>query len=88
MKHLVFWRTAIVVLLLGLMTLAALFMCAHWHLGQEFFQHAKEAFVGLATVAVLHSGVQHLADGGGLAGAAKALFTSAKPDGAPPGGQP
>lgn len=76
----VFMRTAIVVLALGLMYLVALFMCARWHLGPEYIQHSKEAFVGLATVAVIHGSVSHLAgDGGGIMGAAKAFFTAAQP---------
>jgi hypothetical protein len=76
----IFMRTAIVVLTLGLMFLGCLFICAHWHLGPEYILHSKEAVVGLATVAVIHGSVSHLAgDGGGIMGAAKALFTAAQP---------
>lgn len=76
----IFLRTSIVVISLGLMFLVALFMCAHWHLSEGFILHSKEAVVGLATVAVVHGSVSHLAgDGGGIMGAAKALFTAAQP---------
>lgn len=81
MKTLVFWRTALVVILLGLMMLAALFICAHWHLSSEFFGHAVTGCIGLGAIAAGKSTFEHLANGGGLAGAAKALFTKAKPEG-------
>lgn len=80
MKMLIFLRTALVVLFLGLLYVVCLLFCARWHLGPEYAQHSKEAMVGLATVAVVHGSVSHLAgDGGGIMGAAKALFTAAQP---------
>lgn len=87
-QFLVFWRTALVVMFLAVVLLVALLICAHWKLGAEYFGHAVTCLVGLAIVAAGHSSVQHLADGGGLMGSVKALFTAAKPaepaQGAPP----
>lgn len=80
MQALVFLRTALTVLILGLMLLGALAMCALWHLGDTYFAHAKEGIVALATVAVIHSGVQHLGNGTGLGGMLKTLVTNAKPE--------
>lgn len=90
MKMLFFLRTALVVLVLGLMFVVCLLICAHFHLSEGFIQHSKEAVVGLATVAVIHGSVSHLAgDGGGVGGALKALFTSAQPKAPePPAAQP
>lgn len=81
MKMLVFWRTALVVMFLALVMLAALFFCAHWHLSSDYFDYAVKGCVGLAIAAVTHGSVTHLAgDGGGVWGSVKALFTSAKPE--------
>lgn len=80
MKMLVFWRTALVVIFLALVLLAALLICAHWKLGSDYFDYAVKGCIGLAVAAVTHGSVTHLADGGGLMGSMKALFTSAKPE--------
>ena len=83
---LILWRTALVVAFLALVLLAALFICAHWHLGSEYFGHAVTGVIGLAAVAASKSAVEHLANGGGLAGMLKVLATSAKPE--PPAAVP
>lgn len=79
MKALVFLRTAITVVVLGLMMLGALWMCAHFKLGPEYFTGAKDGCVALAAIATIKSGVEHLANGSGVAGVFKTLFTAAKP---------
>lgn len=79
MKLLLLLRTAVTVLLLGLMLLGALWGCAHYHLGAEFFLYAKDGCVALAAIAAMKSGVEHLANGGGLMGMLKTLATDAKP---------
>lgn len=83
MKLLVFWRTALVVIFLALVLLAALLICAHWKLSDDFFGHAVTGCIGLATIVASKSAVEHLANGGGLLGMLKTLTTSAKPEGAP-----
>lgn len=79
MKYLLLFRTALVVVLLGLMLLVALFMCAHWKLDQAFFTAAKDGCVALAAIAAMKSGVEHLANGQGLSGMVKNLVTKASP---------
>lgn len=80
MKTLIAWRTALVVIFLAIVLLVALWMCAHWHLPDVFFTAAKDGCVALAAIVAMKSGVEHLANGGGVMGMLKTLTTSAKPE--------
>ena len=84
MKTFILWRTALVVCFLALVLLAGLaFSLRHPETGATFFGSFSTSIVGLAVAACAKSLGEHLAGGGGIAGAAKALFTSAKPETAP-----
>jgi hypothetical protein len=85
-KVLVLLRTVIVVLALALVMLLALAFIV-WRTGNAgsvYFDGVVRAVVALAAIAAGKSTVEHLANGGGVWGGVKALFTSAKPEGTPP----
>lgn len=91
MRYLLFWRTVIAVLALGLMTLAPLVLMMllsmpPWVPGivSAMYPAFAGAMAGLAVVLGSKSTVEHLAGGGGVKGAVAALMTSAKPEGAQP----
>jgi hypothetical protein len=80
------WRTAIVVLALAGLLLAGYVVGLHTERGPALFPDFAGAIKFMAMVAAGKSLGEKLAGGGGILGAAKALFTSAKPEA--PAGQP
>lgn len=87
------WRTVGVVVLLSLLLFAAFALVARRPDVSEnavkLFDALSWGFFLLAVTAAGKSGVEHLANGGGWRGAARALLTEAKPgDPPPPPAQP
>jgi hypothetical protein len=77
------WRTVIVVVLLAVMLFAAFVVLGRRDVsdnGVKLFESLGWAFFLFAATAAGKSGIEHLAGGGGLKGAAAALLTPAKPE--------
>ncbi|OFW58407.1 MAG: hypothetical protein A2Y75_01480 [Candidatus Solincola sediminis] len=79
------WRTVIAIEILGVMLLLGLLLACSVDeslaavIATMFIAFAS-AIVGLATNLAGKSAVEHLASGGGVKGAAKALLTNTKPE--------
>lgn len=87
------WRTVGVVLVIaGLLVLAFRWLVLSPTGPGEFtsrvFDTLAYSLLGLAFVAAGKSSIEHLAAGGGLRGAVRALLTEAKPGDPPAGGAP
>lgn len=81
------WRTALIMLAFALMTLAAYVIGLRMERGPVMFPKFADTMGLFALYAAGRSLGEKLAGGGGILGAAKALFTAAKPE-PQPGGTP
>jgi hypothetical protein len=86
------WRTVGVVVLLSLLLWAAFFVLARRpdvsDNAVKLFDNLSWGFFLFALTAAGKSGLEHLGNGGGLKGAARALLTDAKPGDPPPPAPP